>query len=314
MATVLLRRAMITVPLLVLLTVGAFSLQLLLPGDPASALAGIDATPEQIEAARQTLRLDDPAPVRYTRWVGDVVSGDFGQSLKTRLPVSDELARRLPVTFTLAGLALGVAFLIGIPLGMLQGVTRGRLPDRVASGIVSVMVSVPNFWVATMLVSYFAVRRGWVPSGGYASLSEGFGTWLEHLVLPVITLALFITGETARQIRAGLVTVLEKDYVRAARARGLSNTRVIGRHALRNAAMPALTIIGIRVGHLLAGSLIIEQIFRIPGIGTYTLTAIQNRDFPVIQGVVLTSGLIVVTVSFLIDIAYAALNPKVRVA
>lgn len=314
MSAVLLRRVLITVPLVILLSIGAFSLQLMLPGDPASALAGVDATPEQIEAARQELRLDDPAPVRYLRWVGDAVTGDFGKSLKTRLPVADELQRRLPVTFTVAGLALLPAMLVGVPLGVLQGVTAGRAPDRLAGVLVSLMVSVPAFWIATLLVSFFAVRLGWLPSGGYTSLSESPGDWLKHLILPVVTMSIFVTGEMARQLRAGLITALDKDYVRAGRARGLTDARVIGKHALRNAAMPALTIIGIRIGHLLAGSIIIEQIFRIPGVGTYTLTAIQNRDFPVIQGVVLTAGLIVVAVSFVIDIAYAALNPKVRVA
>lgn len=314
MGALLLKRLLITIPLIVLLSIGAFSLQLMLPGDPASALAGVDATPEQIAAARKELRLDDPAAERYLRWVGDAATGDFGKSLKTRLPVADELQRRLPVTFTVAGLSLLPALLAGVPLGVLQGVTAGRTPDRVAGVLVSMMVSVPAFWIATLMVSLFAVKLGWLPSGGYTSLSDSPGEWLKHLILPVVTMSIFVTGEMARQLRAGLITAMEKDYVRAARARGLSDTRVIAKHALRNAAMPALTIIGIRIGHLLAGSIIIEQIFRIPGLGTYTLAAIQNRDFPVIQGVVLTAGLIVVTVSFVIDMAYAALNPKVRVA
>lgn len=314
MATVVLRRLLVALPLVILISIGTFSLQLLLPGDPSSALAGVDATNEQIEAARQELRLDDPAPLRYVRWVGDIVTGDFGQSLKTRLPVADELQRRLPVTFTVAGLALALAFVVGVPLGLLQGVMAGRAPDRVAGVAVSAMVSVPSFWIGTLLISAFAVQLGWLPSGGYESLGESPIEWAKHLALPVVTLSFFIIGEMARQLRTGLISVLDRDYVRAARARGLSNVRVIGKHALRNAAMPTLTIIGIRIGHLLAGSIIIEQIFRIPGIGTYTLTAIQNRDFPVIQGVVLTSALVVVSVSLIIDIAYAALNPKVRVA
>lgn len=314
MATVVLRRVLVAIPLVILISIGAFSLQLFLPGDAATGLAGQDATPEQIAAARQQLGLDDPAPVRYLKWMGDVATGDLGQSLRTRLPVADELQRRLPVTFSVAGLALLLSMAIGVPLGMLQGVTAGRAPDRAAGVLVSLMVAVPGFWIATLLVGLFAVNLGWLPSGGYTGFWESPVDWARHLVLPVITMSIFVTGEIARQLRTGLITVLDRDYIRAARARGLSNSRVIGRHALRNAAMPALTIVGIRVGHLLAGSIIIEQIFRIPGIGTYTLSAIQNRDFPVIQGVVLAAGLIVVAVSLIIDIMYAALNPKVRVS
>lgn len=314
MRTVITRRVLVAMPLLVLISIGAFSLQLMLPGDPASALAGVDATNEQIEAAREELHLDDPAAVRYVRWVGDIVTGDFGHSLKTRLPVADELQRRLPVTFTLAGLALTLALLVGVPLGLAQGVTAGRNVDRLLGVLVSLMVAVPAFWIATLVVSLFAVNLGWLPSGGYEGFGESPLQWAKHLVLPVFTLSIFLTGEIARQLRTGLITVLGQDYIRSGRARGLSDARVIGKHALRNAAMPALTIVGIRVGHLLAGSIIIEQIFRIPGIGIYTLTAIQNRDFPVIQGVVLTAGVIVVVVSLFIDIAYAALNPKVRVS
>jgi len=314
MATVVLRRVLVAIPLVILISIGAFSLQLFLPGDAATGLAGQDATPEQVAAARQQLGLDDPAPVRYLRWMGDVATGDLGQSLRTRLPVADELQRRLPVTFSIAGLALLLSMAIGVPLGMLQGVTAGRAPDRAAGVLVSLMVAVPGFWIATLLVGLFAVNLGWLPSGGHTGFRESPVDWAKHLVLPVITMSIFVTGEIARQLRTGLITVLDRDYIRAARARGLSNSRVIGRHALRNAAMPALTIVGIRVGHLLAGSIIIEQIFRIPGIGTYTLSAIQNRDFPVIQGVVLAAGLIVVAVSLIIDIAYAALNPKVRVS
>lgn len=314
MGTVVLKRVLVAIPLIILISIGAFSLQLALPGDPATALAGQDATDEQIAAARQELRLDDPAPLRYLHWVGDIVTGDFGDSLKTRLPVADELARRLPVTFTLAALALGLGLIVGVPMGLLQGVTAGGRIDKVLALLVSAMVAVPSFWIATLLVSMFAVNLGWLPSGGYVSFGQSPTDWAKHLALPVVTMSLFITGEVARQLRTGLMSVMEQDYIRSGRARGLSEARVIGKHALRNASMPALTIIGIRVGHLLAGSVLIEQIFRVPGIGSYTLAAIQNRDFPVIQGVVLTSGLIVVLVSLVVDIAYAALNPKVRVS
>jgi peptide/nickel transport system permease protein len=242
------------------------------------------------------------------------VRGDFGISITTAQPVRDEIAKRLPVTAAIAGFTLLLAALLGVLIGVVQAVFAGRLPDRILLGFVSLGLSIPNFWLATLLVAFFAVRLGWFPAIGYIPFSNSPLEWAKHLVLPVVTLAVFPASELARQIRTGLVQVLDADYIRAARARGLGPVRVIAKHALKNAAAPALTIFGLRVGYLLAGSIIIESIFVMPGLGAYTLAAIQNRDATVIQAMVLISAVIVVVVNLLVDVAYMALNPKVRVA
>jgi peptide/nickel transport system permease protein len=300
--------------MLLIISLAAFSLALLLPGDPAVAALGPNPTNEQIQHARAALDLDKPAPVRYVTWLGRTLKGDLGTSVTTAQPVRDEIGRRLPITAAIAGFTLLLAALAGTAIGVLQAIFANRLPDRALLGVVSLGLSIPNFWLATLLVAFFAVRLGWFPAIGYVAPSESFIDWGKHLVLPVVTLAVFPAAELARQVRTGLVQVLGLEYIRAARARGLGPLRVIGKHALKNAAAPALTIFGLRVGYLLAGSIIVEQIFVMPGLGAYTLQAIQNRDATVIQAMVLISAVIVVLVNLLVDIAYMALNPKVRVA
>jgi peptide/nickel transport system permease protein len=308
------RRVLIAIPLLFLVSLAAFSLTWLLPGDPASAIGGLGATPEQHEQIRQRLNLDDPAPVRYARWIGNAATGDFGESALSERSVSHELKRRLPITGSIAFGAFVMALIVGTLIGVVQGTFAGRLPDKALLFFVSLGLSTPGFWLATLFVTFFAVEHHWFPAVGYVSFSASPGKWLEHAFLPMLTLAILTWSELARQLRTGLVSVLDQDYIRAARARGLSNSRVVGKHALKNAALPTITIIGLRLGHLLAGSIIIENIFNIPGLGAYALGAVQNRDVPIIQAVVLVSAAVVVIVSMLVDIAYAYLNPKVRVS
>ncbi|MEX2099803.1 MAG: ABC transporter permease [Acidimicrobiia bacterium] len=308
-------RRLLGLPLLLLLiTLATFSLTLLLPGDPAEAAAGSDPTPAQIALARKVLNLDDPAPLRFVKWLGNAATGDFGTSAITGRSITEEIKRRLPITATIGLLALLFAILLGTVTGVVQALFANRLPDRLLGVGVSLGLAIPNFWLATIFVAYFAVQLKWLPAIGYV----GFGTdpvdWARHLVLPVLTLALFPAAELARQIRTGLLRVVDADYIRAASARGLSKSRVIGKHALKNAAAPAVTILGLRVGYLFAGSVVIENIFSIPGFGAYTLQAIQNRDVPVIQAVVLMSAIIVVLVSLIVDIVYTLLNPKVAIA
>jgi peptide/nickel transport system permease protein len=308
------RRVLVAIPLLFLVSLAAFSLTWLLPGDPASAIGGIDSTPEQREAIRERLQLDDPAPVRYVRWIGNAVTGDFGDSALSERSVSEELKRRLPITGSIAFGAFFIALIVGTIIGVIQGTFAGRLPDKILLFFVSLGLATPGFWIATLFVTWFAVELGWFPAIGYVSFTESPTRWLEHAFLPMVTLAILTWSEIARQLRTGLVSVLDQDYIRAARSRGLSNARVVGKHALKNAALPTITIIGLRLGHLLAGSIIIENIFNVPGLGAYALSAVQNRDVPIIQAVVLVSAAVVVFVSMLVDIAYAYANPKVRVS
>jgi peptide/nickel transport system permease protein len=309
---VIVRRLLAIIPLLFLISLGTFGLAKAIEGDPAQAIAGDGATQEEIDAVKARLHLDDPYPVRYVRWVADVATGDLGESVATGRSVSSELSRRFPVTASLAISALVLTFLIGVPLGVLQGMRPGSRLDRILLGGVSFGLATPNFLIATVGVYLFAVRWKWLPALNYVSIFDNPVEFFKHMILPAMSLAIVGACEMARQLRSGLVGVAQEDYIRAARARGLHPARVIGKHALKNAAMPALTIIGIRVGALLAGSVIVEQIFQMPGLGSYTLQAIQNKDFTVVQGVVLAMAVIVVLTNLLVDLAYAWLNPKVR--
>lgn len=301
------------VPLILLITVGTFCLGLLMPGDQAYAIAGENATPEQVDQIRRDLNLDEAAPVRYVNWLGDAVSGDLGVSASTRRPVWDELVRRWPVTASLAVTALVLSFLMGIPIGVVQGMRPGSKTDKALLGVVSLGLATPSFWLATMLVFLLAVQVNWLPAMGYVPIEQDPFEWARHIALPAFTLAVLGASQIARQLRAGLIGVMEEDYIRAAGARGLS-PRSITKHALRNASLPTLTIVGLWVGYLLAGSVIIEKIFQLPGLGSYTLAAVQDRDFAVVQGVVLAIAVIIVAVNLAVDLLYYWLNPKVRLA
>jgi peptide/nickel transport system permease protein len=301
------------VPLILLITVGTFCLGLLMPGDQAYAIAGESATPEQVQQIRRDLDLDEAAPVRFVSWLGDAVTGDLGVSATTRRPVWDELVRRWPVTASLAVTALLLSFLLGIPIGIVQGMRPGSKTDKALLGVVSLGLATPSFWLATMLVFLLAVQVNWLPAMGYVPIEQDPLEWARHIILPALTLSFVGAAEIARQLRTGLIGVMEEDYIRAAGARGLT-PRAITKHALRNASLPALTIVGLRVGYLLAGSVIIERIFQLPGLGQYTLAAVQDRDFAVVQGVVLATAVIIVAVNLAVDLLYYWLNPKVRLA
>jgi peptide/nickel transport system permease protein len=308
------RRLLAIIPLLFLITIGTFILAQAIQGNPEQAIAGDGATEEQLQQVREELHLDDAAPVRYARWLGDVVTGDLGESVATGRSVSAEIGRRWPVTASLAIASLVLMVLIGVPLGIIQGMRPGSRLDKLLLGGVSFGLAVPNFLLGTLFVYVFSVRNHVLPAMSYVGFSESPIEWAKHMLMPALSIALVGGAEMARQLRTGLVGVAQEDYIRAAKARGLHPARITIKHALKNAAMPALTIVGVRVGYLLAGSVIIEQIFQLPGLGSYTLQAIQNKDFIVVQGVVLALAAIVVVTSLVVDIAYAWLNPKVRLA
>ena len=314
MIRVIVKRLLATIPLLFLITVGTFLLAQAIQGNPAQAIAGDSATPEQLAHVKAELHLDDPAPVRYVRWLSDVVHGNFGKSVATHRSVSTEIARRWPVTASLAIASLILMLLIGIPLGIVQGMRPGSKLDKFLLGGVSLGLAAPNFLLGTLFVYVLSVRNHILPAMSYVSFAKSPTEWAKHMIMPAMSIALVGGAEMARQIRTGLVGVAQSDYIRAAKARGLHPARITIKHAPKNAAMPALTILGVRVGYLLAGSVIIEQIFQLHGLGEYTLQAIQNKDFIVVQGVVLALAVIVVMTSLVVDIAYAWLNPKVRLA
>ncbi len=308
------RRLLGLIPLLLLISFAVFALVLAVPGDPARTIAGgLDASESRVEEIREELGLDDGLVEQYLRWLGDVVSGDLGTSLFNGRTVASELAARFPVTLSLALGAVVFAAAVGIPLGILAGTRPGSLLDRVLSIGTSLGIALPDFFLATAMVVLFAVNRDLLPSIGYVDLAENPLEWVRHLVMPWIALGVASAASLARQVRGSMIEVLDADYIRTARAKGLGERRVLGRHALKNALTPAMTVLGLQFAYLLGGTFIIESIFALPGIGTYMLAAITSRDLPVIQGVVLLVAIIFVFTNLVVDILYGVLNPKVRV-
>jgi peptide/nickel transport system permease protein len=284
------------------------------PGDPAVTLAGGEnATPEAIAAVRKDLNLDDGFFQRYWLWLKDAVQGDFGNSFVSKLPVSEELARTIPVTLSLVIAAALLGVMIGLPIGLLAGMRAGTRRDRALMTGTVVGIAIPNFVLAMMLISLFAINWKIFPALGFVKFSDNPAEWARHILMPAFCLSLAIAASMARQTRAALADVMESKYVRAAWAKGGTPRRVVAKHALKNAAIPALTVFGLQLGGLLGGSLLIEQIFSIPGLGSYIVSAVFQRDLPVIQAVGLMFALIYVLINLAIDITYGYLNPRVRV-
>ncbi|GAA2594934.1 ABC transporter permease [Dactylosporangium fulvum] len=313
MLQTLLRRLVRLVPTLILVSVATFSLTYLVPGDPAITLAGDAPTPERIAEIRADLGLHRPVVVQYFDWVGGVVTGDFGHSIYGGADtVADLIVQKLPVDISLAIGGLLVALLVGVPLGILAAVRRGSIVDRIVTAFTSVSVALPSYWIALLLVLLFAVNLRWLPASGYTPPTEDPVAWVRGLVLPSIAIGLAMTAELARQLRTALVDVLDQQYVRTARAKGLRAWVVIGKHAMKNAAITPLTILGLQIASILGGAVIIEQIFGLPGLGQLAIEAVLQRDIPVIQGVVMTAVLVVVVCNLLVDLSYIWLNPRAR--
>jgi len=310
----ILQRLLAMVPLLLIVSLLVFSLVLLIPGDPAYQLAGEDATPEEVAAIREAMGLNDPVLVRYGRWIGGVLQGDLGTSLFSDQPVLDVILERLPVTVSLAVTALVIALAIAIPGGIIAGTRPGRLGDRVVTVGSSIGLAVPNFWLGLMLVLLLAIREPWFPATGYVPLSAGLFDWWAHIALPAFTLGLSAAAILTRQLRGAMVDVMHQDYVRTARAKGLDEGTVTVKHAFKNAAIPMVTILGVQANSLLGGTIIVEQIFGMQGIGQLAVASVFTRDLPMIQGVVIMAVLVAVTVNLLVDISYGYFNPKVRPA
>lgn len=308
------RRLALTIPIVVLASFLVFGLILLVPGDPAITLAGDNATEEQIAVIRDRLGLDDPIMVQYGRWAGDAVTGDLGESLYSGRSVTMSIGERLPVTVSLAGLAMVIALLIAVPAGVVAAIRRGSAIDSAATVGASLGLAMPNFWLGAVLALIFALRLGWLPATGYVPFEESPIDWLRHLILPAVTLGAAAAAETTRQLRSALSDVLAQDYIRTARASGLRSRIVVLKHGMKNAAMPVITVMGFQVAFLLGGSVIVEQLFALPGLGGLAIRAVLDRDLPVIQGVVLFTTILVVMINLAVDLLYGWLNPKVRPA
>lgn len=283
----------------------------LVPGDPAVFVLGTGAQPDTIASLREQLGLNQPWPVRYVQWLGGVLTGDLGTSLAYRTPVAGMILDRVQVSLPLAVLALALAVAVALPVGMLAAGRRGRATDAVAMGATQVGIALPNFWFAMLLVLVFAVKLRWLPAGGFPGWSDPLAA-LRALILPAVALALPQAAILARVLRSALIETLGQDYIRSARAKGLSRGQVMRRHALRNALIPVLTILGMQFSFLLAGAIIIENVFYLPGLGRLIFQAITQRDLVVVQSAVLVLVAAVILVTFLVDLAYAAVDPRLR--
>ncbi|WP_191084909.1 ABC transporter permease [Roseococcus microcysteis] len=309
----LLRRVGQIIPTLLILSVMIFGLQQLMPGDPALILAGEErGDPQVLAQIRAELLLDRPLYEQYLAWMGRVLQGDFGFSWRIRVPVSELILEKLPVTFQLGAMAFIIAVLIGVPLGILSAVRKDQPADWAANGAALFGISMPNFWLGILMILLFSVQLGWLPPSGYVPITEDFWQSIATTIMPAFVLGTGVAGVLMRHTRAAMLGAMSQDYVRTARAKGLRERVVVWKHALRNALIPVVTLGTIEFGRLLSGAVLTEQIFSIPGFGKLVVDAVFNRDYPVVQGVVLATALIFVLLSLLADILYMAINPRLR--
>ena len=306
------RRLVVLVPTLFFVSVLIFALQQLLPGDAALALAGEERDEAAVAAIRAKYHLDRPVVVQYAIWIGKVLRGDLGESLRNRLPVADLLTAKLPVTLELAFCSMVIALAIGIPTGVLSAARRGTATDLTANLVALSGLSVPHFWLGIMLILLFAVRLGWLPASGYVPPWEDLGRNLTTILLPSIVLGTGVAGVMMRHTRGAMLQTLSADYVRTARAKSVPERMVILKHALRNALIPVITLGAIEFGRLLSGAVLTEQIFAIPGFGKLLVDGVFNRDYAVVQGVVLVSAALYVLLNLAADVLYFLANPRLR--
>jgi peptide/nickel transport system permease protein len=312
MLSYLIRRVLATIPVIGMVAFFVFSLLYLTPGDPAAVIAGDIATSEDIERIRQQLGLNEPFWTRFGTWAWAVLHGDLGISIFTNLPVTRLIAQRVEPTLSLAICTLIVAVVVAVPLGVVGAWKAGRLIDRLVMLFSVLGFSIPVFVLAYLLIYVFAIELDWLPVQGYTPIREGFWPWLSHLILPSIALGTIYIALIARITRATMLDVLAQDYVRTAHAKGLAPNAVLMRHALKNAAVPIVTIIGIGVALLISGVVVTETVFAMPGIGRLTVDAIVRRDYPIIQGVILLFSVIYVVVNLLVDLSYRLFDPRIQ--
>ncbi len=306
------KRILATIPVMAVVGLFVFSLLYFAPGDPAAIIAGDQATPDDVARIRASLGLDRPFLVRFWEWSWQILHGDLGVSIFTNLPVTTMIGQRLQPTASLMLVTLVFAIVVAVPLGVVAAWKAGSLIDRLVMGLAVLGFSVPVFVVGYVLAYVFALELGWLPVQGYTPIEQGLWPWLSNLILPAVTLGLVYIALIARVTRATMLDVLQQDYVRTARAKGLAQRAVLFVHALKNAAVPIVTVIGIGIALLIGGAVVTETVFAIPGLGRLTVDAILRRDYPVIQGVVLLFSFTYVLVNLAIDLFYTVLDPRIR--
>ena len=306
------KRALIAILTLLAASLVVFAMLEIVPGDPARLMLGMNATEDAVHNLQEQMGLNQPLAIRYFSWLGGLLTGDLGKSYTYSVPVFDLIKERVAVSLPLAVISLALSTLIALPVGIFAASKRGKFSDTLAMGVAQVGVAIPNFWFALLLVYLFAVTLRLVPAGGFPGWGAGFGVSLKSLILPSIALALPQAAILARVTRSALLEVLGEDYIRTARAKGLSRRQVLYRHALRNALIPVLTILGLQFAFLLAGTIIIENVFYLPGLGRLVFQAITQRDLIVVEGVVMLLIATLILVNLLVDLSYAIVDPRLR--
>ena len=313
MVEFLVRPAFISIVTLVVISLIVFTGVRMIPGDPARVMAGTEADEAGLDEIREKYGLKDPVPVQYLRWVGLALTGDLGESIRTRQSVAWTVAIKLPITMELAGFAILIAIAVAIPAGVLAAVRRNSVWDLLASGISLCGVSVPNFWLGIMLILLVSVRLGWLPASGFVPFWEDPLGNLQRMIMPAFVLGTALAAVLMRQTRNSMIEVLSADYIRTARAKGLAGRAVVFRHAIRNGLIPVVTILGLQMGALMGGAVVTEQIFVVPGFGRLVVEAVFTRDYPLVQGVVLITASAYVLVNLAVDVSYSFLNPRIRI-
>jgi peptide/nickel transport system permease protein len=309
---VILRRLGSAVPILLIVSLITFGMIHMIPGDPAAAIAGLSATPEQIAQLRVDLGLDEPLWYQLLHWYGALLHGDLGRSLLMGRPVVQVTFERLPITLALSAYALVLTLIFGLVSGVIAALKQNTIADQLAMMLAMVGISMPNFWLGLLMILFFAVWLGWLPTGGYIAFTDSPWGWFRTSTMPAISLALLQVGLLARITRSTMLEVLRQDYIRTARAKGLPNRQVVVKHALSNALIPITTVVGIIISLLISGSVVTESLFSVPGIGQLLTQAVLNRDYPMVQGGLFIVTAVLVLVNILVDVSYAMLDPRVR--
>lgn len=312
MLELIVKRLLLAIPTLLLVSIMVFSLQKLLPGDPVLAMAGEERDPAVIAQLRAEYHLDDPIPTQYFAWIGNALTGDLGMSLRTKEPVTALIASKLPVTLELSLLAMIIALVIGISMGIIAAVRKDSWVDHTTNFVALSGISVPHFWLGILLILLFSVHLQWLPASGFVPVSEDVAQNLKTLLLPALVLGTGLAATLMRHTRASMIAVLKADYIRTARAKGLLAKKVVLKHALRNALMPIVTLTTLLFGELLGGAVLTEQVFTLPGFGKMIVDAVFNRDYAVVQGVVLVVAIGFLLLNLLADVLYLIINPKMR--